>query len=383
MITVVQQARTSWWARRRHACLVSLQISLLVVAPAFVLMATLIEEVRQDAVAVDLRSAFLPAADAIRTGQSPYPTIEGPTVASGTAYVYPPPAAVALVPLTLLPTGIAVWVATVALIACVPLTLGLLGVRDWRCYGASFLWAPVLSGIQTANLSLPLMLLAAVIWRFRNRAAVSASALAAAVAAKLVLWPFALWFLATRRYRALLGTAALAAALVLGIWTMLEFAGLTQYPSLVRHLNDIEAPQAYTVYALALALHLPTVAAAAITGAAGASLLVACFLAGRRGADRRSFLLASGATLLLAPIAWLHYFALLLVPLAVAMPRFRPVWLAPTVLWVVPVVNIDRSLWQTSLVLLVLTVVLVTSLGRESGRRVGANASTVIEWVAR
>jgi hypothetical protein len=43
------------------------------------------------------------------------------------------------------------------------------------------------------------------------------------------------------------------------------------------------------------------------------------------------------ATCLLAtPIIWLHYFALLLVPLALVRPRLAPIWFAPLLLLAFP-----------------------------------------------
>ena len=42
------------------------------------------------------------------------------------------------------------------------------------------------------------------------------------------------------------------------------------------------------------------------------------------------------ATLALSPIVWLHYLVVLLVPMAIARPRFSLLWLLPVVLWVSP-----------------------------------------------
>ena len=36
------------------------------------------------------------------------------------------------------------------------------------------------------------------------------------------------------------------------------------------------------------------------------------------------------------PIVWLHYLVVLLVPLAIARPRFSAIWLLPVLLWVSP-----------------------------------------------
>jgi hypothetical protein len=59
----------------------------------------------------------------------------------------------------------------------------------------------------------------------------------------------------------------------------------------------------------------------------------------------------------LSPIVWLHYFALLLVPMAVSRPRFEPIWLLPVTLWAVPADGADRAAWQTALGLAVFAVI--------------------------
>ena len=53
--------------------------------------------------AVDFRSAYLPAADAVRHGVNPFPAATDPSVDAGSAYVYPPLLALVLVPFTALP----------------------------------------------------------------------------------------------------------------------------------------------------------------------------------------------------------------------------------------------------------------------------------------
>jgi hypothetical protein len=68
----------------------------------------------------------------------------------------------------------------------------------------------------------------------------------------------------------------------------------------------------------------------------GGSLLVACVVLARRGDEFRSYTCAVAATLALSPIVWLHYLVLLLVPLAIARPRFSLIWLLPILLWTSP-----------------------------------------------
>ncbi|MGH3134542.1 MAG: hypothetical protein ACRDNY_12535, partial [Gaiellaceae bacterium] len=53
----------------------------------------------------------------------------------------------------------------------------------------------------------------------------------------------------------------------------------------------------------------------------------------RRGNERPGFILSLAAVIACSPIVWLHYFALLLVVVAVAQPRLAPVWFVPLLMW--------------------------------------------------
>ncbi len=56
----------------------------------------------------------------------------------------------------------------------------------------------------------------------------------------------------------------------------------------------------------------------------------------RRGDERSAFLVAIAAALALSPIVWLHYFALLLVVVAVARPTLGLLWFVPLAMVVTP-----------------------------------------------
>ena len=84
---------------------------------------------------------------------------------------------------------------------------------------------------------------------------------------------------------------------------------------------------------------------------------------------RRSFALAIAASLVLAPIVWLDYYALATVPLAVARPRLSAVWFLPLLTWGLPSSGIATDpVWGVGRVLLVFSVVLwiATSADRNS-----------------
>src|SRR5206468_4876378 len=80
-------------------------------------------------------------------------------------FVYPAPAALLFAPFGALPRPVAEVLFTLLLAGALLLTLRLCRVRDPRCYVLAFLWAPVFSALQTANLTLLLALGLAALWR--------------------------------------------------------------------------------------------------------------------------------------------------------------------------------------------------------------------------
>jgi hypothetical protein len=183
----------------------------------------------------------------------------------------------------------------------------------------------------------------------------------------MFLWPLALWLWATSRRRQALGSVGVA-LLLLGLsWAIVGFAGLADYPALVHRVSDYEASESLTLYGPALAAGIPDAVARSLWVVPGVAALVVSVLLGRRGDETGSFCAAVGAALLLAPIVWLHYLALLLVPLAVALPVFSWPWLLPLLLWVVPDVH-DSAPWHAVLTVAVLVGVLACCLLRPARR---------------
>jgi hypothetical protein len=118
----------------------------------------------------------------------------------------------------------------------------------------------------------------------------------------------------------------------------IDFEDLTQYPDLLRRLSEAQGEvNSYSVAAVVVALGGSSLAGHIVTVLVGVPLLVASVYFGRRVSDdERSFIAVIGASLLLTPVVWLHYFVLLAVPLAIARPRFSLLWVLPIVLWVCP-----------------------------------------------
>jgi alpha-1,2-mannosyltransferase len=205
-----------------------------------------------------------------------------------------------------------------------------------RCYAATLLWVPAISGVLLGNVSIPLAFALAVVWRYRDAVWPSAIALGLSVSAKLLFWPMLVWMVATRRLRAAVLAVAIGVAVGLASWAVIGFAGLAEYPDLLRRLSDIQSERSYSFVGIAENLGLGGVVGQVFTIGVGVALLVLCVLYARRADDARSFTCAVAATLALSPIVWLHYLVALLVPLAIMRPRFSPLWLLPVLLWVSP-----------------------------------------------
>ena len=213
------------------------------------------------------------------------------------------------------------------LAGAVILALWLLDVRDWRCYTVALASAPVLEGLFWGNLTLLILLPVAAVWRYRDRAAIAGLALGAAVAAKLFVWPLIVWLLLVRRFRAAAWAAGSAVALVLGAWTVVGFDGLLDYPALLGKLQDVYAERSLSVATVAGALGASVTVAVVVALAAGGALLgSAAWVARRPDGDMRSFALAIAACVVATPVVWLHYLALLLIPVAIRWPRLSAAW---------------------------------------------------------
>jgi hypothetical protein len=254
----------------------------------------------------------------------------------GGPFPYPPLPALTAIPLTALSLDAAGLLVMASLVVAALLTLRVLDVRDWRCYGLMLLWPPVVSAIQTGNVTLWLGLAAALTWRFRDRLLTPGASVGVTLAVKFFLWPLVVWFGATRRYASAVVAFVVGAGLLLLSWAPLGFAGLVDYPDLLRRLEETVGEDSYTAYIVGLDLGLPSAAARAIWLAAGLALVAAVVLLGRRGDERRAFVVAIAASLALTPIVWLHYFALLVVVVAVARPRLGPVWFVPLAMVITP-----------------------------------------------
>ena len=334
--------------------------------------------------AFDFRT-FWQAGRLVTHGHSPYPsasfvTHHHPAHGDYEYFVYPAPFAVGVLPLSLLPFAPAAALWTVFLLACVLGSLAVLGVRDWRCYGLVLATVPALSTVRLGAVTPLLMLLAAVAWRHRNEPLKAGAAVGGAVVLKLFLWPLVLWLLVTRRTRAA-GVAVGGAVLATGLaWAALRLDGLRDYPTLLRTLAHVEGWESYSLVALADRLHLSDPPTTWIVFAIPVALLLVAVCVTRAPSvrDAAAFATAIGLAIVLTPIVWLNYFALLAVPLAVRRPRLSFDWLLLLLFWATPSPEPKaHPLWQVLLAVALSLLVIWRSQGRSESVRLG-RATTLI-----
>ena len=321
----------------------------------------------------DFHFAYYQAAEAIVAGENIYPThgfIVRGDLELVIDYVYPPLIAIATIPLTLVPVGLAEVIFAGLLVVAVVVTLAVLGVRDWRCYGLAFTWPPVIDGVLTGNVTLFLGLAAALVWRFRNGGSVRAgTALGISIATKIFLWPLTIWLAATRRVAAAVWSVVIGAAVLLITWGAIGFRGVVEYPDLVRRLGERMEERSYTVYALGIDIGLAPGVARVLWLAVALTTLVSVVIVARRGDERRAFILALTAAIACSPIVWLHYFALLLVVVAVAQPRIGLLWFMGFPMHVFVTTSVyNGSTFQTTALLATAAFTVALALGPSSMR---------------
>lgn len=324
--------------------------------PAAVAVGMFVVGISSGPLAHDFRNELYPQAEAFLAGENPYPQS-----------LWPPLAMAFAVPFTALPSMAAGVAVGIVGLACMGLALWIVGVRDWRVYGVVGLWPQVLGDIRIAHLTPLLCLLAAVVWRYRERPLRSGLALGVAVGVKLLLWPLGVWLLATGRARATAVGATVAAGSLL---VVAPFAPLDEYVRTLRDVSSTFDQDSYSLFGLLTQLGASDLLARALTIALGAVLLGLTW-------RRRSFALAIASALVLSPIVWFDFYALAAIPLAIARPRIGAIWFLPLLTWGLPSSGIATdAIWGVGRVLAVFAVVLaVSALPRAESRSDGAAAT--------
>ena len=251
-------------------------------------------------------------------------------VAGGFAiYLYPPPFALAIIPLAAFDSHVAVlaWTALllaafVAGVAILPVgrtvrwAILLLGALDW----------PFLYSIKLGQVGPILFLLFAIGWRVLDRPGhpcrprdrvVLGSSIGLGALIKVQPGLLVGWAILTARWR----VAVVAIAVVLaGALIATVVAGAQpwfDYPALLGRVSSpITTPHNFTPGAIAWQAGASDVVAGAIQATTTVGALAAVVISARRTTAEASFLVAVVASQLISPLLWDHYAMLLLLPVA-------------------------------------------------------------------
>lgn len=261
---------------------------------------------------------------AILDGRSPLRSVEDEPDGGS---VYPPAAQLATLPFALLPhhVGLVLWLVT--LVAAVALALRLCGVSDWRVFAVALCSPPVLAGLAYANVSLLIMLGLAVVWVWRDRNWRVAIVIGALLAGRMFLWPLLVWLVITGRRRAAVESVLAAVAMTTIGWAAVGFRRIGEFAEVVSDFAAAYVDDGVSVASVASNVGLSANAAMSVSVCAGLLALALAWRSRRR--DLASFAWVVAAALFASPVVWGHYYAVLLVPLALSTPRLSRWWLLP------------------------------------------------------
>jgi Glycosyltransferase family 87 len=286
--------------------------------------------------------AYLLAAHRLIDGASIYLpwTVDGPFQPGPYGlYLYSPPLAAAMLPFTAVsvPAATALWFAIRAglLVAGV----ALMPVQRWirlLMLVVAVLSEPVLTDLNLGNVSLVVMCLTVVAWRYLDRPP-AAVAVAVVMSVRPTFGLFLISWLVRRRWRQ--AAVCVAAGLVL-IAVSLPFVGIDaylDYLKLVRNLSGLTGViNNFDLGSTVARLGLGETAATGALLLGYATAIAATLLSLRRDREVR-FMVTLGATLLLSPLLQDHFLISALLPMAFLLQRGRRPWivvLMAVLLWV-------------------------------------------------
>ncbi len=251
-------------------------------------------------------------------------------------YLYAPPLALAMVPLTQLdaPTAALVWLAlrVAALIALCwllpvsrPIRLTMLGLAA--------LSAPVLNDLRLGNVSVLVTLLSVAAWRSLDRAP-SGVAIALSAMVRPTMGVLFAWWLVRRAWLPVLAGGATAVVVALAT---LPFMGLDRwfdFTTVLLNISNVTGVERNADLGSAvLQLGGPAwLAPLALVG--GYAAAVGAIVLSLRRDRELSFIVTVSATLLLSPLLWDHYLTQLLLPAAFLASRGKTWGMAlPLLAW--------------------------------------------------
>jgi hypothetical protein len=143
--------------------------------------------------------------------------------------------------------------------------------------------------------------------------------------------------LATRRWAAAAWALAWGALVNLLAWALVGWGAIHTYLHLSSEVTSALWRGGYSMLAVAHHLGLARADGEILllaTSALATGLVI--YLGAVKRRERDALVLAVALMLLASPLLWSHYFALLLVPVALCRPRLSPVWALPLLMWPMP-----------------------------------------------
>lgn len=273
-------------------------------------------------------AAYLAAAARVMAGGTPYQleTLSGPfRPGPADLYLYAPPLAVGMTPLSSLPFATATDAWLVFRVVAIVLACAILPVRPW-VRGATLLIAafsyPVLLDLNLGNVSIAVVALLAAGWRWLDRPA-GAVAIGIALLVRPTLVVVPAWQAFRRRWRPVSWTVVVVGIIALLTLPVIGVDGYLDYLTVLRNVSDmLGVPRNVDVgsitYALGAPPPWPTIAflLSVMVG-------VVIILAAARRDSSAGYVATVGASLLLAPLLWAHYLVGLLLPAALLADRGR------------------------------------------------------------
>ncbi len=282
--------------------------------------------VRPDALGYDLQ-AYLDAALRLRVGAPLYQPITqagsfqpGP----GGLYLYAPPLAVAMLPVAdtaMLPLNL-VWLAVhLAALATACLLLPVRGTLRLGTLAIKASTYPVLDDSRLGNISVLVLFLAAVTWRWLERP-LGSVALALSISVRPTQGVVILGWLLRSCWRPVLWTCLAGVVLIAVTLPIVGIDTYRAYLTMLRNIGDGQGvPYNYSLGAVT--------DQAGLSGFAGALQVVGymvgigAVLVSLRRDRETGFMVSIGASLLLSPLMWIHYLTPLPVPAALMAERGR------------------------------------------------------------
>ncbi len=310
------------------------------------------------------------AVDNLLAGRSMYDP-EAQATGSFGLFFYPPPFALLILPVALLPIEVAVWTFAGLLVAAAAAGIALAPVsfrtRLLVLLLAALSW-PLVYAIKLGQVGPVLLLLFAIGWRWMDRP--WALGVASGIGTVIKLQPALLigWAVVTgRRRAALIGIGVVAALAVLATLIAGPQSWLDEASLLSRVSRPIETPNGYGLGRLAFEAGASAMLATAIHWLNLALVVLVVAVSVWRGSAVGSFLAVVVASQFVSPVLWDHYALVLLLPVAWLVDRGHlwailvPLATATVLVGVTPGIAYPVAFWVTLLA--------VTWEGVRSGRR--------------